>query len=133
MYEDQRTRPYSTTGRVFLHQFKHGSSGRLVIFAAIIGLLGLALGAASLTFLLSYRTMATAQINQMRQELNQEQSNLDKAQSGNASSYNGLSNKVSAINAAMSALAPYSKVCSTDLTGPNGPAQFYFLCSDQKP
>jgi hypothetical protein len=34
---------------------------------------------------------------------------------------------------AMSALAPFNKVCSTDLTGPQGPAQFYFLCSDQKP
>jgi len=134
MYEDRRTRPYGSpaTARVFLHQLKHGS-GKLVMLAAIAGLLGLLLGVASLALLVSYRSTATAQMNQMRQELSQEQSNLDKAQSGNASSISGLSNKISAIDAAMSALAPYSKVCSTDLTGPNGPAQFFFMCSDTKP
>ncbi len=135
MYQDQeRTTPYGPpqTARVAHHIFRHGSS-RLVIFAVIAGLFGLALSAASMTLLVSYRSTATAQINQMRQELGQEQSNLSKAQSSDAGSYNGLSGKVSAINTAMAALAPYSKVCSTDLTGPNGPAQFWFLCSDQHP
>jgi len=131
MYQDQeRTRPYGSpaTARVFLHQLKHGS-GRVVTCALVVGLLGLAFGAANLTFLLFYHSTTTAQINQIRQELSQAQSSLANAQS----SYNRLSNKVSAINAGMAALAPYSKVCSTDLTGPNGPAQFYFLCSDQRP
>lgn len=130
MYEDQRTRPYGSpaTARVFLHQLKHGS-GKLVMLAAIAGLLGLLLGVASLALLVSYRSTATAQMNQVRQELTQAQSSLYKAQSD----YSGLSNKISAIDAAMSALAPYSKVCSTDLTGPNGPAQFFFMCRDTKP
>jgi uncharacterized protein YlxW (UPF0749 family) len=31
-------------------------------------------------------------------------------------------------------LAQYStSVCSSDLTGPNGPAQFWFLCTSKKP
>ncbi len=132
MYQDQeRTRPYGSpaTARVFLHQLKHGSSGRLVIFAAIVGLLGLALGAASLAFFLSYRSSVTAQMQTIRQELNQAQSSL----SSNSSSVNGLSNKISAINAAMAAIAPYNQVCSQALIGQNGPATFYFMCSDLKP
>src|SRR5260370_41632511 len=77
MYEDQRTRPYGSpaTARVFLHNFRSGSSGRVVIFALIAGLLGLLLGAASLAYLLSYRSTTTAQMQTMRQALDQEQSN----------------------------------------------------------
>ncbi len=128
MYEDQ-TRPYSPqTARVAHHIFKH-ESPRLVIFAVIAGLLGLALGAASLTFFLSYKSSAQAQINQLQAAV----SNAQAGNQGNTSSIDGQAAKISAINAALSALAPYSKICSTDLTGPNGPAQFYFLCSDQKP
>ena len=138
MYEDQqRARPYGSnpqTARVFLHNIRHGQgSGRLVIFALIAGLLGIAVGVASLTLFLSYKSTVTAQMREMRQAVAQEQSSLSKAQSGNASSVSGLSSKVTAIGAGMAALAPYSSVCSQDLTGPNGPAQFYFLCTDQKP
>jgi hypothetical protein len=48
-------------------------------------------------------------------------------------SFASLNGKVSTIDAGMAALAPYSKICSTDLTGPNGPEQFYFLCTDKNP
>jgi hypothetical protein len=92
-------------------------------------LLGLVLGAASLTFFLSYRTTVATEIHQLQQAV----SNAQASDASNASSLNGVSGKVSSINAALSGLAPYNKVCSTDLTGPNGPAQFFFLCSDQKP
>lgn len=128
MYEDQqRTAPQA--GRVFFHQFKHSTGRGPVIFAAIAGLLGIAVSVASLTFFLSYRSTTGAQIRQLQQAV----SNAQAASQGNVSSLNGLSGKVGSINAALSALAPYSKICSTDLTGPNGPEQFYFLCTDQKP
>jgi len=135
MHED-RTRPYSnqTTGRVFLHQFKHGQgSGRLALFATIAGVLGLALGVISLALFLSYRGSATAQIHQMQRELAKTQSTLAKVQSGSANSLTGLASQVSGMNATLNGLAQFNSVCSQDLTGPNGPAQFFFACTDKKP
>jgi hypothetical protein len=67
-----------------------------------------------------------AQITQLRTE-------LGKARAADARSLTGLAGQVSGMDSAMAALAPYNRVCSTDLTGPNGPAQFYFLCTDVKP
>jgi len=58
---------------------------------------------------------------------------LSTAQSAQSKSESSLSEKVTGIDNALAALAPYSTVCSQDLTGPNGPAAFYFLCTDQKP
>jgi hypothetical protein len=66
------------------------------------------------------------QIAQLRQT-------LARAQSGNAKTISGLAGQVSGIGSTLNAMAPYSKICSTDLTGPNGPAEFFFLCTDQKP
>jgi type II secretory pathway pseudopilin PulG len=67
-----------------------------------------------------------AQITQLRQA-------LARAQSGSARSISGLAGQVSGMDSALNAMAPYSKICSTDLTGPNGPAEFFFQCTDQKP
>jgi hypothetical protein len=133
MHED-RTRPYGsqTTGRVFLHQFKHGSgSGRLAIYAVIVGLIGLALGAASLTLFLSYRSAATTQMNQLRQEVAKAQSTLAKAQAGYGSSLSGLASQVSGMDATLNGLAQYGTQCSQALIGPHGPAQYNFPCKQQ--
>jgi hypothetical protein len=67
-----------------------------------------------------------AQIAQLRQA-------LGKARASDARSLTGLASQVSGMDSALNALAPYNRVCSTDLTGPNGPAEFFFLCTDQKP
>jgi hypothetical protein len=67
-----------------------------------------------------------AQIAQLR-------AGLARAQSRNASGLAGLASQISGMDSALNALAPYNRVCSTDLTGPNGPAEFFFLCTDQKP
>jgi hypothetical protein len=131
MYDQDRTTPYGPpqTARVAHHIFKHGSP-RVVIFAAIAGLLALALSAASLTLLLQYKSTATAQIHQLQQAV----ANAQAGNQSNLSSISGLSSKVSAINAAMAAITPFNQVCSTDLTNASGqPAQFYFMCSSQKP
>jgi hypothetical protein len=68
----------------------------------------------------------SAQIAQLRTE-------LGKAQSRVAGSISGLAGQVSSMDSTLNALAPYNRVCSTDLTGPNGPAEFFFLCTDTKP
>jgi hypothetical protein len=67
-----------------------------------------------------------AQIAQLRQE-------LGKARAADARSLSGLAGQVSGMDSALNAMAPYNRVCSTDLTGPNGPAEFFFACTDQKP
>lgn len=133
MYEDQRTRPYASpqTGRVFLHQFKHGSPGRgLLVSALITSLLALAVSAASLAFFLSSRGTAAAQVSQLRAEVASQASALGTARSEGAASFASVNGKVARIEAL---LGTFGMVCSTDLTGPAGPAQFWFACTDQKP
>lgn len=137
MYQDQdRTTPYGgpAGGRVFLHQFKHGtSSGRLAIFALIAGLLGIAVSIASITLLLSYRSTTTNQIHQIRQELAQEQS----AQSRDAGSVSGISTKVNNLAGTVSGiagvLAPYNMICSQALVTQAGTGQFWYACADRNP
>jgi hypothetical protein len=135
MYEDrQGTRPYASPGgRVFLHQFRHGSGrGSLAIFAAVVGLVGLAVSVASITLLLQYRGTAQAQIAQLQREV----SSAQAASKGRASvsQVDALAGKVSAASAVLGALAPYGQVCSQYLTGPSGgPTTFYLPCTDQKP
>jgi hypothetical protein len=97
--------------------------------AYITAALGLGIAIAVTALFLSYRGMVTTQISQLRHALSTAQS----AQSKSDSSLSGLSKKVTGIDNALAALAPYSKICSQALTGPNGPAAFYFLCTDQKP
>ncbi len=137
MYDNQqRTRPYASpqTGRVFLHQFKHGSPGRgLLVSALITSLLALAIGAASLTLFLSSRGTAAAQatqVSQLRAEVASQASALSAARSAGAASFASVNGKIASIG---SLLGTYGMVCSTDLTGPDGPAQFWFACTDQKP
>ena len=126
MYQD----PRPASGRIFLHQFRHGSPGRgPLVFALIAGLLGIAVGVASLTFMLSYRSTAQAQIRQLQAAV----ANAQAGNQGNAQQLNGLSNKITGIDAGMAAVAQFNQVCSQDLTGPAGPAQFWFACSDQRP
>src|SRR6185437_3077494 len=137
MYDQDRqgTRPYgSPGGRVFLHQFKHGSGGRgaLVIFAAANALIGLAVSAASLTLLLSYKSSAQAQVSQLQRAVASAQA--ASRGSASASQVDGLAGKVSSLNTAMTAMAVFNTVCSQYLTGPSGgPTTFYFPCTDTKP
>jgi hypothetical protein len=97
--------------------------------AYITAALGLGIAIAVTALFLSYRGTVATQMSQLRQALSTAQS----AQSKSDSSLSGLSGKVTGIDNALAALAPYSTICSQDLTGPNGPAAFYFPCTDQKP
>jgi hypothetical protein len=59
-----------------------------------------------------------------------QESALTRAQSNGAASFASLNEKVNSIDIV---LAPYTDTCSTDLTGPDGPAQYFFACSSAKP
>jgi len=101
----------------------------LAVVCCLVSIASLALAAWVWSAQSSVRQTAArqaAQIAQLRQE-------LGKARASDARSLSGLAGQVSGMDSALNALAPYNRVCSTDLTGPNGPAQFYFLCTDQKP
>ncbi len=104
-----------------------------VIGAYIVGVLGLVAVAVTLAIFLSYKGSASAQLTRMRHQLTAMSQELQNARSANASSYDGLSGKVSGLSAIVGGLADYGMVCTQDLTGQNGPAEFYFPCTDQKP
>ncbi len=114
------------TARVAHHIFRH-QSGRLVIFATIVALAGLAASAASLAFFLSYRSTTQAQIAQLQQA-------VSNAQAASQASIGSQAAEIRRLNAALSALAQFSTVCSQYLTGPGGgPATFYFPCTQTRP
>ena len=101
--------------------------------AYAIAVLALVAVAVTLAMFLSYKGSASAQLAQMRRQLTTTSQELKNAWSANASSYNGLSGKVSSLGTVVGSLANYAMVCTQDLTGQNGPAAFYFPCTDQKP
>jgi hypothetical protein len=137
MYQSQDqngTTPYGPpTARVPLHNIRHGRGGRLVTLAAAAALLSLTLAAAALTMLLLNGGSTATQIRQMQQELTAEQSALSQAQASGNGQYRGLSGKITSIDTALDYLGQFDQTCTQDFTGPNGPAEYWFLCSSHLP
>jgi hypothetical protein len=102
----------------------------LALGAYAAGVLGVVLAAVTLALFLMYKGQAQTQLHQVRQALATTQTSLAKAQSRDDTRYTKLVGTVSNIG---NALAPYSMICSTDLQGQAGPAQYWFACSDTKP
>lgn len=128
MYDQQRTAPQA--GRVFLHQFRHGGGRGLTVFAVVAALLGLAIGAASLALLITYRSTAQAQVRELQAAVSAAQANS----AGNTYSLNGQAAKLATIDAALATISQFNQVCSQDLSSASGvPTQFYFQCSPAKP
>lgn len=94
------------------------------------GLLGVILAAVALALLVSYKGQAAAQLDQMRQDLRNTQSTLAKSQASQGVKYTHLSGDLSNLG---NMIGPYNMICSTDLQGQNGPAQYWFPCSGAKP
>jgi hypothetical protein len=96
----------------------------LAVACCVVSIASLALAAAALTFTLQYRSTAQGQIRELQTAV----SNAQAGSQANASSLGKQASKLSAINAALAAIAQFDTVCSTDLTGPSGPAQWDFMC-----
>jgi hypothetical protein len=94
------------------------------------GLLGVILAAVVLALFISYRGQATAQLNSVQQQLKSTQSTLAKFKSDQGIKYTHLSGEVNNLG---NMIGPYNMICSTDLQGQNGPAQYWFPCSGAKP
>jgi len=101
--------------------------------AYITAALGLGIAIAVTALFLGYKGSVAGQMSQLRQEVAKAQSAAKSANARNAGSINSLSGKVASLGKATSVLSQFGMVCSQDLTGPNGPAQFFFPCSDQRP
>ena len=133
-HDQQRTRQYGPpTARVLLHNIRHGQQGRLVIVAAAAAVLGLAIAAAALTMFLLNQNSTAAQVRQLRQELTAEQSTLSQARASSDGQYHSLSGKITSIDNALNYLGQFNTTCTQDFTGPNGPAEYWFLCSNHLP
>ena len=138
MYQDQSTTRTAgpATARLFLHNIRHGkggSQGRLVI---VVSVAAVALAVAAITLLVLTRNSTAAQISQMQQELTAEQAKvaaLSQAESGNTGQLHGMSGKISTIDNALTYLGQFDQSCTQDFTGPNGPAEYWFLCANHAP
>jgi septal ring factor EnvC (AmiA/AmiB activator) len=103
---------------------------RLIMLACLAAAAAVALVAWNMLAPRPVDHSAARQIAQMQQALIKQGKALIKAQQDNAS----LADRLSAVEGGMASLAPFDKVCSQYLTGPNGgPSTFFFLCTDQKP
>ena len=70
---------------------------------------------------MAYKNAVSGQLSQISQAVRHEQSDR-------ASGYNSLNGKITAADRAINGFMQFSLLCSQDLTGPNGPAQFDFPC-----
>jgi hypothetical protein len=102
----------------------------LAVGAYAAGLLGCVIAGVALAMFLVYKSQGQSQIHELQQALTRTQSTLAKAQSDNATKYTKLSGTISTIE---NTVSPYNMICSNLLMGANGPAQFWFACTSQKP
>lgn len=129
---DRFERPYSEPVTAVVH---HAPPARRIRWATagplLVGAVGVILAAATLAVFLVWKGSVTAQIDQLRNELTSAQSQAASTSTG----LSGLSQRVAGMNRGMTALESlvggYTSVCSQDLTGPSGPAQFYFPCQQK--
>ena len=132
--DQQRTGQYGPpTARVLLHNIRHGQQGGLVIFAAAAAVLGLMIAAAAMTMFLLNKNSTAAQVRQLQHELTAEQSTLSQARASSDGQYHSLSGKITSIDNALNYLGQFNTTCTQDFTGPNGPAEYWFLCSNKLP
>jgi hypothetical protein len=89
--------------------------------AYALAALGVGFGIACLLLFIGYKNTVSGQLSHIGQAVQNEQS-------ARANEYKSLNGKVAATDSVINDLTQFSSVCSQDLTGPNGPAQFDFPC-----
>ena len=102
----------------------------LALGAYAAGLAGIVLAAVALALFLTNRSSTQAELHQLQRALTSTQSSLAKSQASQAVKYTHLSGDLSNLG---NMIGPYNMICSTDLQGQNGPAQYWFPCSGAKP
>ena len=100
----------------------------LTIGGYTLAALALGIAVAVTILFLSYRTATSAQMRQLSHEVANAESAAQTAGTRSAGSVKSLSGRVTSLENAMVAVGQFGMVCSQDLTGANGPAQFDFPC-----
>ncbi len=105
---------------------------KAAIGAYVAGVAGLALVCVSLALFLVWHGSVDAQVTQLRNQL----ATVQAGQGNGTEVVTRLAKKVTTLADGLAGLdwiAAYGDTCSTDLTGPNGPAVYFFPCTEQKP
>lgn len=89
--------------------------------AYALAAIGVGFGIACLLLFMAYKNTVSTQFGQISHAVQHEQADR-------TSGYNSLNGKIAATDSVINDLTQFSSICSQDLTGPNGPAQFDFPC-----
>lgn len=101
----------------------------------LVACAAVAVATATLFMFFSWRGSMQAQVNQLRHQVAVVQAQAAGAADSGQSQINGLSRSVKGLRTDVNAIAalvgPFTSQCTTDLTGPSGPAAYLFLCRQQ--
>jgi hypothetical protein len=101
----------------------------------IAALIGVAIATAALVLSMGWQGSMQAQVTELRHQLATVQSQAASAADSGQSQISGLSKRVDTLRGDLSAIAslvgPYNVQCTTDLTGPSGPAAYVFACRQE--
>lgn len=121
--------PGSASGVVTIHPKRVRWAQIAPYLAALVGV---AVATAALALFLTWKGSMQAQVSQLRHEVASTQAQLSAAADSGQSQLSRLSRHVASMSTAVNAITlqvgPFRQVCTTDLTGPNGPAAFNFPC-----
>lgn len=125
--------PTQPTSHYRLHPASSSSPARAGKFSIILLItVFAALAAAAVALYIAVQAMGTVDtLTAQNRQLRNQMASLKFSEHNDYATVNG---KVITLGRALAPILPYTvNVCSQDLTGPNGPAQFWFLCSNQRP
>ncbi len=92
----------------------------------------MAVAVAALSLSLIWKGAMANQLSQVRHQVANTQAQLSAAADSGQSQLSRLSRHVASMSTTVNAITlqvgPFRQVCTTDLTGPNGPAAFNFPC-----
>jgi hypothetical protein len=101
------------------------------LIAYVVGTFGLVLAGVTLALLLLWRSSVAVELGQLRSGLTTAQSQATNAATAASEVTRRLDGMSHDVNAVQGLISAYTSVCSTDLTGPNGPAMFLFPCQQK--
>ena len=100
-----------------------------LIGAYIIAAFGVGAAVVCVYLLSSFKQVYASQMAKTNHAL----ATAQAAQTKDAKAVSGLDERMTNVEATLVPLSAYTMICSTDLEGQNGPARFFFACSQQKP
>jgi hypothetical protein len=101
----------------------------------LAALAGVMIAVVTLALTLTWQGSMQARVDQLRHQLAATQSQAATAANAGQAQMSGLDRGIKSLRTDVNAIAnlvgPFTSQCTTDLTGPNGPAAYLFLCRQQ--